>query len=109
MRTLETQTPPIDYIVQRIVDTLNPRRIVLFGSYARGTPHADSDLDLMVEMETDLSRPYRDMRVYELFPNRRWSMDAVVYTPAEVEARRDQMGSLMYVIEREGRTLYERL
>ncbi len=34
--------------VQRIVDVAKPRRVILFGSYARGDADADSDVDLMV-------------------------------------------------------------
>jgi hypothetical protein len=34
-------------------------------------------------------------------------MDAVVYTPAEVQQLKDVVGTLLYSIVREGRTLYE--
>lgn len=40
-----------DQLYKRIIDTLkpiNPYKVVLFGSYANGTPHRDSDLDLFV-------------------------------------------------------------
>jgi len=40
--------------VRRIVETLHPEKIILFGSYARGNPTSDSDVDLLVIMETDL-------------------------------------------------------
>jgi len=33
-----------------IVDTVPVEQIFLFGSYANGTPHADSDLDIYVVM-----------------------------------------------------------
>ena len=38
----------IQAIVQRIVAGYQPDRIILFGSYAYGTPTEDSDLDLLV-------------------------------------------------------------
>lgn len=100
--------PPIDEIVQKIVEAFHPRRIVMFGSRARGEAAPDSDLDLMVEMETD--RPPRDrVRVVDvLFDHRRWSMDLVVYTPEEVQRLRDVLGTLLYTIEREGKVLYEK-
>src|SRR5689334_22867681 len=34
--------------VQRIVDGLNPEKIILFGSYAYGKPNPHSDVDLLV-------------------------------------------------------------
>jgi predicted nucleotidyltransferase len=40
-------------MVQRIVARFQPEKIILFGSYAYGRPHADSDVDLLVIMESD--------------------------------------------------------
>src|SRR5205823_6580688 len=34
--------------VDRVAAAFKPRRVVLFGSYARGTPTADSDVDLLI-------------------------------------------------------------
>jgi len=70
--------PPVSEIVEKIVRTFRPRRIVMFGSRARGEGAPDSDLDLMVEMETD--RPPRDRvrAVDALFDRRQWSMDLLV-------------------------------
>ena len=44
------EIPPglLDEIVGRLVDTLHPLEIYLFGSHARGTPHKHSDLDILV-------------------------------------------------------------
>ena len=38
----------IQAVVQRIVEGYAPDRIILFGSYAYGTPTEDSDLDLLI-------------------------------------------------------------
>lgn len=38
-------------LADRIASTFDPRRIVLFGSYARGEATADSDVDLMVVVD----------------------------------------------------------
>ena len=99
--------PPIDEITQRIVEAFHPVRIVMFGSRARGTARPDSDVDLMVEMETPLRPVERMQAIYGVFGPRRWSMDVVVYTPAEVMEQRQYRNSLLRVIEREGRLLYE--
>jgi len=42
-------------IVRRIVEKLAPEQIILFGSYAYGAPNQDSDVDLFVIMESNLS------------------------------------------------------
>jgi predicted nucleotidyltransferase len=101
------EQPPIEQITRKIVEAFHPARIVLFGSRARGDARPDSDVDLMVEMETDM-RPIERMRsIYQLFHPRRWSMDVVVWTPQEVTEQRQYRNSLMRKIEQEGRVLYE--
>jgi predicted nucleotidyltransferase len=100
--------PPVDEIVEKIVSELHPRRVVLFGSRARGTSEPQSDLDLMVEMETPLKPLERRMSVDRLFGLRDWAMDVVVYTPEELERAKDTVGTLAYTVVREGQTLYER-
>lgn len=97
----------IDEVVRTIVQAFRPRRIVLFGSQARGDVGTVSDLDLMVEMETDLPFLARSIAVDRLFPGRLWPLDAVVYTPAEVERDAGRPGTLLSMIEADARTLYE--
>lgn len=99
--------PPLEEIARTIVQGLHPRRIVVFGSRARGSRRADSDVDLMVEMDCDCPPAERMRRVYRLFGPRRWSLDVVVYTPEEVRQQRAQRNSLIRSIEAEGRVLYE--
>ena len=96
----------IDEVVRTIVDHFHPRRIVLFGSHARGDAGPDSDLDLMIEMESELRPLDRAIAVDELFPARRWPLDVAVYTPAEVRRDRGRLGTLLSMIELDGRTLY---
>jgi len=42
----------IQQIVRQIVEYCHPQKVVLFGSYADGTPTPDSDVDLLVVMDT---------------------------------------------------------
>jgi predicted nucleotidyltransferase len=80
---------------------------VLFGSYARGDARLDSDLDLFVEMESNLRPPQRAAAVSALFGLRRWPLDLIVYTPDEVKRLHGKRGTLLSVIEKEGKVLYE--
>lgn len=97
----------LEDIAATIVRKFQPVRVVLFGSYARGDADDESDLDLFVEMETSLSPPERAIEVSAAFGLRSWPMDIVVYTPAEVERLRNIRGTLLSIIEAEGKVLYE--
>ena len=100
--------PPVDQIVEKIVEACHPRRVVVFGSRARDEAGPESDLDLFVEMESDKPPRERVRAVDDLFGPRRWSMDLIVCTPEEVEGAKNLVGTLLYTIEREGKVLYER-
>ncbi len=98
----------IDRVTRTIVERFNPKRIVLFGSHARGDADPDSDLDLFIEMESDKRPPERVMEVSEVFGLRDWPMDLFVYTPEEVERFSGVIGTLVSIVEAEGKVLYER-
>src|SRR6266446_4692796 len=93
------ETSLINKVTSTIVDHFNPRRIILFGSHARGEAGPDSDLDLFIEMETDQPPPERAIAVSALFGLRKWPLDVVVYTPDEVRRLRDVKGTLLSTIE----------
>jgi predicted nucleotidyltransferase len=98
----------LEHITRTIVERFHPRRVVLFGSHARGDAQPDSDLDLFVEMETQARPPERSVEISSVFGLRPWSLDVVVYTPQEVQRLRKVHGTLLSVIEAEGKVLYER-
>jgi len=94
-------------IVGKIVKAFHPRRIILFGSRARGDHRADSDVDLFVEMETTDPPVERRVKIRQLFRPSVCGMDILVYTPEEVAARRNSLASAVPTIEKEGKVLYE--
>lgn len=99
----------LQQIRDRIVKALEPERIVLFGSYAYGEPTRDSDVDLLIIMESDERPARRAARVSRLFRHRVLPMDILVRTPQEVQ-RRLQIGDpfMQEILER-GKLLYERV
>ncbi len=42
----------INKVVSRLIEAAHPRKIILFGSYARGDETPDSDVDIMVIEDT---------------------------------------------------------
>jgi predicted nucleotidyltransferase len=83
-----------------------PEKIILFGSYAYGTPHDDSDVDLLVVMpaRNQLDQAYRIRRAVRApFP-----MDLVVRTPAKMRRRLAEGESFLTEVVSRGKVLYEK-
>jgi hypothetical protein len=59
----------------KAVERFHPKRILLFGSHARGDASPDSDLDLFIEMDTQRRPPDRAIEVSEILGLRPWPMD----------------------------------
>lgn len=102
-----TQAALLEHVTKTIVERFRPRRIMIIGSPARGEAGPDSDLDLFIEMDTPRRPPERAIEVSEAFGLRPWPMDIVVYTPEEVRRLRHVNGTLLSVIEKEGKVLYK--
>ena len=95
-------------ITGRIVDAFDPEKVVLFGSRAAGTPRADSDLDLLVIMETRDSPIQRAVAVKRVCRPRFVAMDVLVKTPEEMAAQLRQGNLFLRQVLEEGQVLYER-
>lgn len=75
----------IDLIVGRIVDTIRPEKVILFGSRARGDADANSDYDLLVIQPSGEPRYRRSALLYRALSDIPVEVEVLVYTPAEVE------------------------
>lgn len=94
--------------VECIVAAAQPIRIVLFGSYAYGRPTPDSDVDLLIVMETTASRVERYALISQALWPHQFPVDILVKTPAEVEQALAAGDPFLEAILRRGRVLYER-
>lgn len=96
----------IERSVARIVDQFHPVRVILFGSHAYGTPSSDSDVDLLVIMETE-TRPVEkavEIRAAVEFP---FPTDLLVRTPQQVHERQRLGDPFFREIADKGLVLYE--
>jgi len=85
LRVTEVTPEVVEYVCNQIVEDINPRQVVLFGSQATGDATSESDLDLLVVHDgTETNRAVR-RRLDRLFLNRRFGLDLIVRTPLEVE------------------------
>lgn len=94
-------------IAQKIVKQVQPEKIILFGSFAWGTPGPDSDVDLLVIKETDNPRAVAREIDDALFP-RPCPIDVIVYRPDQVEERRQRDDMFITDILTNGKVLYAR-
>lgn len=109
MDKLPFVTPEITLgVVDTIVQAMNPEKIIVFGSCAREDAQWDSDLDLLVVMQTELPLVDRALKIRNLFEHIPCPMDIVVYTPEEVANWRQVPSSFIHQVLAEGRLLYER-
>ena len=76
----------IQCVVDQIVERFHPDKIWLFGSFAHGTPTSDSDVDLLVAMDTPLRNVQQAVEIRKAvdFP---FPVDLLVRTPAQIAAR----------------------
>ena len=97
--------------IQRYCDAIaaafKPRRIILFGSYAYGTPTEDSDVDVLVVMPKSQRLGHRPaLRIREKveadFP-----VDVLVRDPAFVRDRLREGDCFLEEITRRGKVMYE--
>jgi uncharacterized protein len=98
----------IQAIVRRIVEGYQPDRIILFGSYAYGTPTEDSDLDLLVIKANDERR-----KIDRIVAVRRAAadpsnpaMDVLVLNEKEEQRVRQIRFVVEHIALRDGRLLY---
>jgi hypothetical protein len=100
--------PVLLEIVERLKRHLDPERIYLFGSRARGESGADSDYDLPVIVgSSDLPRYKRNQEAFRLLRGIGASKDVIVLTRDEFGEKRQVASSLAATVEREGCILYE--
>jgi predicted nucleotidyltransferase len=95
-------------VVRRIVQELQPEKIILFGSYASGNPTPDSDVDLLVVLETDLPPLERYLTVSRLLRPRPFPVDILVKRPEEIAHAIEKGDFFVQEIITEGQVLYER-
>lgn len=92
--------------VRAIAEQFRPEKIILFGSHAYGTPHEDSDVDLLVVMP---GRNQHDQAV-----RIRWQLaapfplDLIVRTPKQINWRLREGESFLTSVMGKGKVLYEK-
>jgi predicted nucleotidyltransferase len=93
-------------LISRIAKQFQPKRIILFGSYAYGKPRPESDVDLLVVMDTDLRESEQALRIRQ-HVKPLFGVDILVYTPSRLDQRLEWGDSFLKEITEKGLVMYE--
>jgi uncharacterized protein len=72
----------INDVIRQIAEKFKPQKIILFGSYARGNPRPESDVDLLVVMDTPLREVQQEIFIQQSLEMDLFGLDLIVQTPA---------------------------
>jgi uncharacterized protein len=98
----------IQEAVKRLATTYEPLTIYLFGSYAWGEPHEDSDLDFMLVVPENVEHTF-DLRRQgnRALAGIGFSVDFLFNSPTSFNDRANHPSSLEYKIKKEGKIVYD--
>ncbi|MDR0870066.1 MAG: nucleotidyltransferase domain-containing protein [Planctomycetaceae bacterium] len=107
--TLQANWEELSEIVERLVKVYEPLRIYLFGSYAWGTPHQDSDYDICVVLEKSNEKPRQRSKtgidaLWDIMGKQ--SIDLLVYTIRDFDIAINHPSTMASLISRKGVMLY---
>jgi len=97
----------IQEVVRQIAQRFHPQKVILFGSYAYGTPTEDSDVDFLVVASDPPSRSEVWGVVNELRRPGNLTPQIFFMNPEEFDETKDVVGGLAYPAHHWGRVLYE--
>ncbi|MEQ1933539.1 MAG: nucleotidyltransferase domain-containing protein [Fimbriimonadaceae bacterium] len=100
------ETQVLETIRERLKEMFEIKRIVLFGSRARGDAKPDSDFDVLVIANSNLDFVQRQARARRAVGQVGASLDLMIYTPSEAQRAALIPGTTVYWAEKEGREVY---
>ncbi len=106
---MEPELPPlVQRVVQRLIVTFAAERVILFGSYAKGTVRSRSDVDLLVVTDVTGNPEFYQRRARQLTRDCFPRVDVVLASPAEVAAAATARSPFLQSILGSGIEIYAR-
>jgi len=93
-------------LCEQIVDGFRPNKVILFGSYANGSPTTDSDIDLLVVMRFKGRGHNQAVKIRRILKGG-MPLDLLVRTPEQLAERIEMGDFFMRSIIDYGKVLYE--
>jgi predicted nucleotidyltransferase len=94
-------------VVEQIAARFEPEKIILFGSYAHGQPGPESDVDLLVVMETSLRNREQAVQITRTL-DYHFGLDLLVRRPQQLAERLASGDFFLQEIVEKGKVLYAR-
>ena len=108
----------VNYIDQllEVLKQADPYKVILFGSYANGTPNENSDIDMLVILNNnDVAKTYNERLKKKLYINRlvrsinhNIALDILVFSKKEYEIVKSHGNYFIDEIENTGKIIYEK-
>lgn len=97
-----------DEVIRRILQTVQPQRVLLFGSSVRGEFTKDSDLDVLVIVRGPVHRRQLAQKINRNLRGVGAPVDIVVVTEEDVSQYGNKIGGILRPALTEGQVLYAR-
>lgn len=102
-----TKNKHLSIVLDRLVEAYHPLSIYLYGSYAWGNPNEQSDLDMLIVVDTSDEPSYRrPVKGYHALFGLNVDTEIVVKTKSEFETSVSDVTSLTHKIKKDGKLLY---
>lgn len=96
----------INTVVNRIVESTKPEKVIIFGSYAYGQPDENSDLDILVIKHTKIPQFQRAREIRKHLRGLAIPIDIVIYIPQEIDEWKDTQAAFITQIIKNGKVVY---
>lgn len=104
---LNLESTPAKRVINRIIRRYRPKKIIVFGSFARGDVRQGSDLDLVIIKNTKQKFLRRMDAVLDLCDGE-IAIEPLIYTEAEFERMLEEGNDFLETVVSEGKVVYER-
>ncbi len=97
----------VNEVVKRVLGVAEARRIILFGSAAKGTMSKDSDIDLLVLEAAPADTREESVRIRRAMRGLGHPFDIIVMTCERFEESKNVVGGIAYPANKYGKVIYE--
>lgn len=96
-----------DTLIERIVESVHPDRIILFGSAATREMTPDSDIDLLVLMPAPVDQKEETKEIRKALRDLGLAIDVFVLSTERFEETKDIIGGISHPAHKYGKVIYE--